>query len=73
MFEQGTAGLGRRTVDGLAAASTSRPWVLQGLSDRGPGARCSARPAFDADKPGTADWAITWLKLPAGRHDPRPA
>ncbi|HEY1380027.1 MAG TPA: hypothetical protein VGF55_24705, partial [Gemmataceae bacterium] len=41
-----------------------KAWVLQGLSDEGKEAvRRTA--AFEADKPGSAEWAIGWLKLPA--------
>jgi hypothetical protein len=41
-----------------------KTWVLQGLSDQG---KESVRrlPAFEADKPGAAEWAIGWLKAPA--------
>jgi hypothetical protein len=46
-----------------------KTWVLQGLSDDGKEAvRRTA--AFEADKPGTADWAIPWLKLPAAETVP---
>ncbi len=41
-----------------------KTWVLQGLSASG---KESVRrmAAFEADKPGTTDWAIGWLKQPA--------
>ena len=40
-----------------------KPWVLRGLS---PAARdaVKASPAWKADEPGTADWAVAWAKLP---------
>lgn len=40
-----------------------KPWVLRGLS---PPARdaLAKSPAWKADEPGTADWAIAWAKLP---------
>jgi hypothetical protein len=41
-----------------------KAWVLQGLSDAGKEAvRRTA--AFEPEKPGTADWALGWLKQPA--------
>jgi hypothetical protein len=46
-----------------------KTWVLQGLSDSG---KESVRrlPAFAADQPGTAEWAIGWLKEPVGEAVP---
>jgi hypothetical protein len=41
-----------------------KTWVLGGLSDAGKEA-VQRTAAFEADKPGTAEWAIGWLKLPA--------
>jgi len=46
-----------------------KPWVLQGLSVEGQDA-VRRTPAFEADKPGTADWALAWLKLPVGETVP---
>ncbi|HEX4590083.1 MAG TPA: vWA domain-containing protein, partial [Gemmataceae bacterium] len=40
-----------------------KPWVLSGLSDDGKEA-VRRMPLFDAEKPGTAEWAIGWLKEP---------
>lgn len=46
-----------------------KEWVLQGLS---PEAKESIRrmPAFESEKPGTADWALTWFKLPPAETIP---
>jgi hypothetical protein len=41
-----------------------KTWVLQGLSDLGK-ETVRRMSTFEADKPGTADWAIGWLKQPA--------
>lgn len=40
-----------------------KPWVLRGLSRAGQTA-VKASPNWAADKPGHADWAIDWAKLP---------
>jgi hypothetical protein len=41
-----------------------KTWLLQGISE--PGREAVRRmPAFEGDKPGTADWAIGWLKASA--------
>src|SRR5436190_8513586 len=46
-----------------------KPWVLQGLTPEGQDA-VRRTPAFEADNPGTADWARGWLKLPVAETVP---
>lgn len=42
-----------------------KPWALRGLSKEARDA-VEKMPAWKADAPGTADWALAWSKLPEG-------
>ena len=46
-----------------------KPWLLTGLSDAGRKA-VEATTGWEADKPGTADWALGWLKMPPAETVP---
>jgi hypothetical protein len=46
-----------------------KPWLLTGISDAGR-KQIEATAGWDADKPGTSDWALGWLKLPPAETVP---
>lgn len=46
-----------------------KKWLLRGLSDEGQ-ALVTGSPAFDADKPGTDEWAAGWLRKPVDETIP---
>lgn len=46
-----------------------KPWILRNLTARDRDA-LRAMPAWNGDEPGTAEWALAWLRLPLGEAAP---